>query len=75
MKVGGVSKNNIRFAVDTVLIAESENNLQKLLDAVQKQCENFEIEINVQKTEMMVLSKKKQPPKIKVRLSGEMLKK
>ena len=38
-KVGDVNINNIRFADDTVLIAKSEKNLQKLLDAVQKQCE------------------------------------
>ena len=47
VKLGGVNINNIRFADDTVLIAEIEKNLQKLLDAVQKQCENFEMQINV----------------------------
>ena len=74
VKIGGVNINNIRFADDTVLIAESEKSLQKLLDAVQKECENFEMQINVQKTEVMVFSKKKQPPKIKVSLNGEILK-
>ena len=58
VKVGGVSINNIRFADDTVLVVESEKNLQKLLDAVQKQCENFEMGINVQKTRVMLFSKK-----------------
>ena len=43
VKVGGVNIYNIRFADDTVLIAKSEKNLQKLFDAVQKQCENFEM--------------------------------
>jgi len=66
--------NNIRFADETVLIAESEENLQKLLDTVQKQCENFEMQINVEKAEVMVFSEKKQPPKIKVSLNCEMLK-
>ena len=74
VKIGSVNINNIRFADDTVLVAESEKNLQELLDAVQKQCEHFETHINVQKTEVMVFSKKKQPPKIKVSLNGEMLK-
>ena len=59
--MGGVNIYNIRFADDTVLIAKSEKNLQKLFDAVQKQCENFEMQINVQKTEVRVFSKKKQP--------------
>jgi len=53
--------NNIRFADDTVLIAENEENLQKLLDAVQRHCKNFEMQINVQKTEVMVFSKKSNP--------------
>ena len=61
VKIGGVNINNFRFADDTVLIAESEKNLQKLLDAVQKQCENFEMQINVQKTEVIVFSKKATP--------------
>ena len=65
---------NTRFADDTLLIAESEKNLQKLFNAIQKQCGNFEMKINVQKTEVMVFSKKQQPPKIKVSLNGEMLK-
>ena len=58
----------------TVLTAESEKDLQKLLGAVKKQCENLEMEINVQKTEMMFFNKKRAPPKIKVSLNGEMLK-
>ena len=74
MKIGGVNINNVRFADDTVLIAESEKSLQKLLDAVQKQCENFDKQINVQRTEVMVFSEKKQHPKIKVSLNGEILK-
>ena len=61
MKIGGVSIDNILFADDTVLIAESQKNLQKLLDAVQKQCEISEMEINVQKAEVMVLARKSNP--------------
>ena len=49
VKIGGVNINNIRFANDTVLIAESEKHLQKLLDAVEKQCENSEMQINAQR--------------------------
>ena len=63
VKIGGVNINSIRFADDTVLIAESEKNLQKLLDTVQKQCENFEMHMQ-----------EKQPSKIKVGMNDEMLK-
>ena len=73
-KVGGVNINSIKFADNNVLIAKSEKNIQKLLGAVQKQCKNFEMQINVQKTEVVVFSKKKQLPRIKVSLNDEMLK-
>ena len=74
MKVGGFNINNIRLADGTVLIVNSEKNLQKFLDVVHKQCENFGMKINVHKTEVMVFCKKKQSPKIKVSLNREMLK-
>ena len=38
VKIGGVNISNISFADDVVLIAESEKNLQILLDVVQNQC-------------------------------------
>ena len=41
VKIGVVNIHNIRFADDAVLIADSEKNLQKLADAVKKQCQNF----------------------------------
>ena len=34
VKIGGVNIKNIKFADDTVLLAESEKNLKKVLDAV-----------------------------------------
>ena len=73
VKIGGITIDSIRFADDTVLIAESEKNPQKLFDAVEKQCENFEMKVIMQKTEVMAFSRKKQPPKVKVSLNGEIV--
>ena len=38
-KVGGYNMNNIRYADDTVLIADNENELQEMLDTVVRESE------------------------------------
>ena len=74
VKIGFVNINNIRFADDTVLIAANEKNLQKVLDAVQKQYANSKMQINVQETAVMAFSKKKQHSNIKVSFYSDILK-
>ena len=37
--VGGYNMNNIRYADDTVLIADNENELQEMLDTVVRESE------------------------------------
>ena len=39
IKVGGYNMNNIRYADDTVLIADNENELQEMLDTVVRESE------------------------------------
>ena len=39
IKVGGYNMNNIRYADDTVLIAENENELHEMLDTVVRESE------------------------------------
>ena len=39
IKVGGYNLNNIRYADDTVLIADNENELQEMLDTVVRESE------------------------------------
>ena len=41
----------------TVFMSKGEKNLQKLTDTVQKQCEDFEMQVNVQRNAVMVVSK------------------
>ena len=50
--------NNIRYADDTVLIADSEENLQRLLDITIEKSEEMGLTLNVKKTVCMVISKK-----------------
>lgn len=59
-KVGIVLKEellrNIRY-VDATVFADSTLGLQKLMDNVTKSCRQYALDINVNKTKLMVISK------------------
>ena len=74
IKVGGENINNIRFADDTVLIADTEEKLQVLLDIVERESERLGLKINIRKTEVMVASKNPEPPVCNIQLQGERIK-
>ena len=58
LKVGGKTINNLRYADDTVLIAENEKDLQNLLNVVKDESRKKGLDLNSKKTEVMVISKK-----------------
>ena len=45
--------NNLRYAEDTTLIAESEEKMKSLLMKVKEQSEKFGLKLNIQKTKIM----------------------
>ena len=45
--------NNLRYADDTILMAESEEELKSLLMKVKKESENVGLKLNIQKTKIM----------------------
>ena len=45
--------NNLRYAGDTTLMAESKEELKSLLMKVKEECENFGLKLNIQKTKIM----------------------
>ena len=45
--------NNLRYAYDTTLMAESEEELKSLLMKVKKESEKVVIKLNIQKTKIM----------------------
>ena len=51
LRVGGCNITNIRYADDTVLMAESAEDLQRLLDVVVRESERKGLSINCSKTE------------------------
>jgi retron-type reverse transcriptase len=48
-KIGGININNLRYADDTALLAETEEDLQKIVDEVAKNSENKGLKMNVKK--------------------------
>ncbi|XP_045129077.1 uncharacterized protein LOC123514883 [Portunus trituberculatus] len=52
MKMGGMNINNIRYVDDTVLIADTEEKLQKLVDQFDVGCRRVGLKINIGKTEV-----------------------
>ena len=74
LKIGGVNLNNLRFADDTVLIAENRKDLQNLLRVVNEKGEAFGMKINVKKTEVLVFSRDDVPPVYEISLNGNVLK-
>ena len=50
------SRNNLRYANDTTLMAESEEELKSLLMKVEEESENVGLKLNIHKTKIMASS-------------------
>ena len=53
IKISGRNINNLRYADDTTLMAESEEELKSLLMNVKEESENVGLKLNIQKTKIM----------------------
>ena len=53
IKIAGTNINNLRYADDTILMAESEEELKSLLMKVQEESEKVGLKINIQKTKIL----------------------
>ena len=56
IKIVGRNINNLRYADDTTLMAESEEELKSLLVKVKEESENVGWKLNIQKTKIMASS-------------------
>ena len=54
IKIRGRNINNLRYADDTTLMAESEEELKSLLMKVKEESEKAGLKLNIQKTKIMV---------------------
>ena len=53
IKIGGRNINNLRYADDNTLMAESEEELKSLLMKVKEESEKVGLKLNIQKTKIM----------------------
>ena len=54
IKIARRNINNLRYADDTTLLAESEEELESLLMTVKEESEKVGLKLNIQKTKIMV---------------------
>ena len=54
IKIAGRNINNLRYADDTTLMAESKEELKSVLMKVKEESENVGLKLNIQKTKIMV---------------------
>ena len=66
IKIAGRNINNLRYADDTILMAESEEELKSLLMKVEEESERVGLKLNIQKTKIMASS-----PVISWEIDGE----
>ena len=66
VKIAGRNINNLRYADDTTLTAESEEELKSLLMKVKEESEKVGLKLNIQKTEITAFS-----PIISWKINGE----
>ena len=53
IKIAGRNINHLRYADDTILMAESEEDLKSLLMKVKEESEKVGLKLNIQKTKIM----------------------
>ena len=56
IKIAGKNINNLRYADDTTLTAENEDELKSLLMKVKEESEKVGLKLNIQKTKIMASS-------------------
>ena len=69
---------NLRYADDTALIAESESELQKLVDRVKEESEVRGLKMNIKKTKTMIVrsvSRDTAKPNVNIKVNGQNLEK
>ena len=72
--VGELNINNIWYADDTVLIANTEDTLQRLVDKLNVACNRVGLKINVGKIEVKDVTKRKEQMKVMVVIGNKKIK-
>ena len=70
IKIGRKNITNVRYADDTVLIADSETKLLSLISALNESCRRRGLRININKTEVMGVTKISERLRVRVNVQG-----
>jgi len=62
---------DVKFADDQGMVAETEEGLQNLMDALHDKGKNYDMKINVKKTKVMRVSKNKEGTPLHITIDGE----
>ena len=71
VKINGQNIKTIRYTDDTVVVASSELELQRMMDGIVGKCEEFGMSVNTKKTMMMKTAKN--PSSLNIRVDGKIL--
>ena len=71
IKIGGGNINNIRYADDTVLLADTEERLQELIDRLDEEGRAIGLKINIGKTDVMGVTKRSEQLRVEAHVNGE----
>ena len=71
--IHGQNINNLRYADDTALVADSVENLQKVVDKVKEVSSRGGLEMNVKKTKTMITSRKPENKSVEIKVDNETL--
>ena len=66
MKIGGIRIKDIRFADDQVVLAETEEGLQRLMDALHNSIGKYSMKMNIKKTKSMRISRSEEDINIQI---------
>ena len=72
-RICGTVVNNLRYADDTVIVAESEEQLQRLINVVVAKSEEKRLHLNSAKSFLMVFSKSITTPTCQIDVHGNIL--
>ena len=73
IRINGENITNIRYADDTVLLAENEGELQILMTALNDKCEGYGMVLNEKKTKVMLISKEEPYGNLNITINGKKL--
>ena len=74
IKIGGTTINILRYADDTILLAETEEDVQEILNEVNRIGKTFDMKMNAKKTKTMLVSKDLTLTKISMKIDGDIIK-